>query len=95
MQVAIRELKSHFSKYLRKVQTGEDIIITTHGKPIARFSPLDKYDIITENSLQDVSWIRKGDGGKAKGLSDKQRITLSSRNNSEKNLSDIVLEDRE
>ena len=92
MQVAIRELKNHFSKYLKKVQTGTEIIITTHGKPIARFSHLDiSDDISSENTLQNLSWVQKSVGGKPVGLSNNQRIRL----NSGKSLSDMLLEDRE
>ena len=79
MQVAIRELKNHFSKYLKKVQTGTEIIITTHGKPIARFSHLDiNDDISTENTLQNLTWVQKSVGGKPMGLSNNQRIRLNS-----------------
>jgi prevent-host-death family protein len=37
--VGVRELKSQLSRYLRRVKTGETIIITDHGKPIARLVP--------------------------------------------------------
>jgi antitoxin (DNA-binding transcriptional repressor) of toxin-antitoxin stability system len=92
MLVAIRELKSHFSKYLKKVQTGEEIIITTHGKPIARFSQIgSNNNVSAEDILQNLAWIRKGDGDKPKGLADELRIKLTSG----KNLSDMLLDDRE
>ncbi len=92
MQIAIRELKSHFSQYLKKVQTGEEIIVTTHGKPIARFSQFENNDILSvENSLENLSWLVKSNGKKPKGLSSKQRIKASIG----KNLSELLLEDRE
>jgi prevent-host-death family protein len=37
--VGIRELKTNLSKYLRRVKTGETLIITEHGKPIGRIVP--------------------------------------------------------
>jgi len=38
-KASIRELKSNLSKYLQQVQQGTAIIITKHGKPIARIIP--------------------------------------------------------
>ncbi len=94
MQVAIRELKNHLSKYLKQVQTGEEIIVTSHGSPIARFCPLPlepAEELSAANSLQNISWVSKCQNGKPKGLTANQRIKLSSG----KSLSDLVLEDRE
>ncbi len=38
-KVGIRDLKTHLSSYLEKVQKGHTIIITSHGKPIANLTP--------------------------------------------------------
>jgi len=40
MNVAVRELKDHLSEYLNRASAGEDVIVTSHGKPIARLAPL-------------------------------------------------------
>lgn len=40
--VGIRELKTHLSKYLRKVKNGGEIIISERGKVVARIIPVDK-----------------------------------------------------
>lgn len=37
----MRELKNHLSQYLGRVQDGEEVIVTDHGRPVARLSPLD------------------------------------------------------
>ena len=37
----MRELKNNLSRYLDRVQQGEEIIVTEHGKAIARLSSLD------------------------------------------------------
>lgn len=92
MQIAIRELKNHLSKYLKQVQTGVEIIVTTHGKPVARFCQLESAkEQAPANLLQNLQWIQKAQSGKPTGLPDNLRIKLSPG----KNLSDIVLEDRE
>ncbi|MBN1641378.1 MAG: type II toxin-antitoxin system prevent-host-death family antitoxin [Anaerolineae bacterium] len=36
----IRELKAHLSKYLRRVQAGETVIITDRGQPVGRIVPV-------------------------------------------------------
>ena len=41
MDVATRDLKDHLSEYLKRVQAGEEITITSHGKPVAKLSPPD------------------------------------------------------
>jgi prevent-host-death family protein len=40
MEIGIREAKAHLSQYLRRVQNGEEFVITDHGKPAARISPI-------------------------------------------------------
>lgn len=39
-QVNIHQAKTHLSRLLEKVASGEEIIIAKAGKPIARLSPL-------------------------------------------------------
>ncbi len=38
--VNIHEAKTHLSAILKRVETGEDILIAKAGKPIARVSPI-------------------------------------------------------
>ena len=38
--VNVHEAKTHFSKVLRRVQSGQAVIIAKAGKPIARIVPL-------------------------------------------------------
>jgi len=37
--VTLVEAKAHLSKLLDKVEAGEQIVITRHGRPVARLSP--------------------------------------------------------
>lgn len=39
-KVGVRELKNSLSAYLDRVQAGEEIIVTAHGRPVARITPL-------------------------------------------------------
>ena len=40
--VGAYEAKTRFSELLREVETGETIIVTRHGLPVARLSPVEK-----------------------------------------------------
>ena len=40
MTATIRELKNRLSEYLRRVQEGEHLVVTDHGRPIARVERL-------------------------------------------------------
>lgn len=33
--VSVHEAKTHFSRLLKKIEAGEDIVITSRGKPVA------------------------------------------------------------
>lgn len=38
-RVGIRELKSRLSECVREVKTGQTIVVTEHGRPVARIIP--------------------------------------------------------
>jgi prevent-host-death family protein len=39
MEVGVRELRAHLSRYLKRVEEGEEILVTDRGKPVARITP--------------------------------------------------------
>jgi prevent-host-death family protein len=41
MNVAVYEAKSKLSELIEKVCAGKDVVITRHGKPIARLVPVN------------------------------------------------------
>ena len=41
----IHEAKTHFSKLLERVMSGEEVVIAKAGKPIARILPFAKDDV--------------------------------------------------
>ena len=55
MDVGIRELRASLSRYVDRVKQGEEIVVTEHGKPVARLVPMNgerKIDrLIREGSL--------------------------------------------
>jgi len=36
LSVGVRELKNNLSRFLRSVKSGEEVVVTDHGKPVAR-----------------------------------------------------------
>lgn len=40
MEVGIRELRNHLSEYLNRVRAGEEIVVTDHGRAVARVLPV-------------------------------------------------------
>ena len=38
-EVGVRELKARLSEYLRDVKSGRTVIVTEHGRPVARLVP--------------------------------------------------------
>ena len=41
IEVSIRDLKSHLSAHLRRLEQGETITVTRRGKPVAVISPVE------------------------------------------------------
>ena len=86
-KVGVRELKTHLSHHLKRVQTGTRLLVTDRGRAIATISPVEE--------AVDVEWahrlVAEGDahwnGGKPTGATRPARVTG-------RTASSIVLEDR-
>lgn len=50
-EVGIRELKAKLSAYLRKVKSGQTVVVTDRGEPVARLVPVGR---AVEERLQDL-----------------------------------------
>ena len=93
MDVAVRELKNRLSEYLRRVEAGEEVVVTSRGRPVAQLVPIRR--AVSESSadlrkrLGALPWVSAGNGEKPKGASDPIRVEAE-----EKTLSDIVREGR-
>ncbi len=87
MDISIRELKSGLSRYLREVQKGVVIRVTSRGKPVARLVPIQPPTSSVE--IKDIPGVDPGSGGKPAGADCPVRVLKG-----QKTLSDIVMEDR-
>ena len=85
--VGVRELKNHLSRYLKRVQGGEEILITERGRSVARIvqAPSSHFKQSLEPLLREgaVRWS----GGKPRGARRKPVIRG-------RTLSEMVIEDR-
>lgn len=63
MEISVRELKNHLSKYLRRAQAGEEIVVTSHGKAVATLAGVVKQGTAEESveetarRLERMHWI--------------------------------------
>jgi prevent-host-death family protein len=70
----VRNVKDHFSEYLRRARQGERVVITAHGQPVAALVGLD------ETEAHTVGWdlVQRGvaewSGGKPRGLPDAPKV---------------------
>ena len=61
-RVSVRDLKTHLSEWLGRVQAGEVVEVTSHRKPIARITAVRQSEPVSTNPLQKaidagiVSW---------------------------------------
>jgi len=71
MQTSIRDLKNHLSQYLRRAQRGEEIIVTSHNRPVAKLIPASSEEAGTQLSrhawLQELGKLREDLAMAAKG----------------------------
>jgi len=60
MEVGVRELKSALSSYLKRVRSGESIVVTDRGEPIARIIPVGLPEGIAKLMAEGrVTWSGK------------------------------------
>ena len=96
MEISVRELKSRLSEYLRRVAAGEEVLVTSHGKVVARLVPprtrrqaktSQQEELIAR--FRSLQWVRLGNGEKRPLPTPLVRIGPG-----EKTLAEIVSEQR-
>lgn len=66
LQVGLREANMHFSKYLKLVREGQEVIVTERGKPVAVIKPLMKEETPEDKikGLEDRGILRRAVKGR-------------------------------
>lgn len=85
-RVGVRDLKASLSAHLRRVSEGESIVVTDHGRPVARLVPPD----VPESLSRLIRAGRLNWAGRRVAIP-RRRPALRGRGPS---LSEIVLRDR-
>lgn len=52
IEVGIRELKNQLSRYVEYVRSGKEVIVTDHGRPVARLMPLTAGDDLLQQLIE-------------------------------------------
>lgn len=89
VHVGLREANMHFSKYLKLVRKGQEVVVTERGNPVAVIKPLVK-EVTPEDkirSLEDQGILRRAVKGK---LPLDRAIAIGG-----KPLSETIIEERE
>lgn len=95
MEISVRELKSRLSEYLRRAAAGEEVVVTSRGKAVARLTaprsarqrrPSKEEEAVA--LLRSQPWVRPG-----KGKLRLPRFVLKLKPG-EKTLAEIVSEER-
>jgi len=66
LHVGLREANMHFSKYLKLVREGQEVVVTERGNPVAVIKPLTKEETPDDKikSLEDQGILRRAVKGK-------------------------------
>jgi len=97
MEVSVRDLKNHLSEYLRRAESGEEIVVTSHGRPVGRLvgplppgTPARSAGQAALARLNALAYVRPGDGKPLK-VSEQPMAWQPG----DATLAELVLEDRE
>lgn len=63
VEIGIRELRDHLSQYLKHVESGEEVVVTDHGRAVARVVPINgtpMIDRLIAEGLVTPAVLRKG-----------------------------------
>jgi len=94
--VGVRELKNRLAYYLRAVRQGGTIVVTAHGKPVARLVPISpRGKTSPPPELEERMWELAGEGFLTWSGGTFQMPEPVAVNRGPRLLSDLVVEDRE
>lgn len=61
--ISHREMRNHSAEVLRRVEAGEDLVVTNRGRPVARLSPISASGLeelvakgMARAAREDASW---------------------------------------
>lgn len=92
MSVSVTLLKEHLSEFLRRANAGEEVVITSRNRPVARLIPAVPEPPLGETAslrekLADLPWVHWG--SEKRPLPKPRRVDTG-----DQTLAEIVLEER-
>lgn len=51
MDVSVRELRNHTARVVRAVESGEPVVLTVHGRPVADIIPRTKRSVVRSSEV--------------------------------------------
>ncbi len=91
LKKGVKEVRDHFTQYLKKVKRGEKVIVTERGRPVVLLSPIPEVSGVQERiELAAMRGLIRLPQKEGKISSLKRKIKLTG-----KSLTEIILEDRE
>ncbi|MFY9614763.1 MAG: type II toxin-antitoxin system prevent-host-death family antitoxin [Candidatus Dormiibacterota bacterium] len=76
-RVGVRELKDQLSRYLSLVRSGAEVIVTDHGRPVARLIPVGERAAVLDELVArgEVSAPRRGGRSRPKPIAVKGSVS--------------------
>ncbi len=56
--INIREINQHLSKYIHSLESGNEIVITKHGRAIAKLVPVDEKRVLDTKQQEALKRLR-------------------------------------
>ena len=76
----VADLKARLSEYLMRVKTGEEVLVTDRGRPVARLIPVgagteldDEAEAARLRAMEREGLVRLGSGSLPEGFFEKER----------------------
>ncbi|MBF0190459.1 MAG: type II toxin-antitoxin system prevent-host-death family antitoxin [Magnetococcales bacterium] len=48
-RISLREANQHFSRYIKVVEAGKEVIITRRGEPVAKLTPIPQERVLNDD----------------------------------------------
>lgn len=66
MEISVSDAKAQLTNLVRRAEAGEEVVLTRHGRPVARVAPAVKAKLTPEEKLRAIREIQER--VKARGL---------------------------
>jgi len=82
MKTSVKKLKDHLSHYLHRVEKGEELIVTSHNRAVAKIIPIDQAIPANQNKIsffKDLEKLHKSILSEGKHKTPSSKVVISER----------------